>query len=79
MPRNSGSEGSCEGALVELTNREVDNVGFAALKGGQQAHGKVFAGMVFAFAGRFSAAQTALKRCVSLHMCVHDACVYICA
>jgi NAD-dependent DNA ligase len=60
MPRSSGGGG--EGALAELTNRDI--MGMGTVLPGKAGGAAVFEGMVFAFAGRFSAAQTALKSLV---------------
>lgn len=59
MPRKTSSEGA---ALAELTNRDATGTGTVRL--GKAGGAAVFEGMVFAFAGRFSAAQAALKSLV---------------
>ena len=59
MPRKTSGGGGDAGALGEITNHAAIERQEKGAAGG--AGSRVFAGMVFAFAGRFSAAQAALK------------------
>ena len=69
MPRKTSGGGGDAGALGEITNHGAAAATHAkgapdlapAAPGADGAGSRVFAGMVFAFAGRFSAAQAALK------------------
>jgi hypothetical protein len=63
MPRKMSGGGGDAGALGEITNHGAAAAAHAkgAMPFADGAGSRVFAGMVFAFAGRFSAAQAALK------------------
>ena len=69
MPRKTSGGGGDASALGEITNHGAAAATHAkgapdlapAAPGADGAGSRVFAGMVFAFAGRFSAAQAALK------------------